>query len=34
MSGEVVIGTKLDVSMIDKQINLLEDKLEGLLEEY
>jgi hypothetical protein len=34
MDGYVTIGTKLDSSMIDKQINLLEDKLEGLIEEY
>lgn len=34
MDGYVTIGTKLDSSMTDKQINLLEDKLEGLIEEY
>ena len=34
MDGYVTIGTELDSSMIDKQIALLEEKLEGLLEEY
>lgn len=32
--GYVTIQTKMDTSMIDKQIGLLEDKLEGLEEEY
>ena len=34
MNGKVVIGTELNTSTIDKQIVLLEDKLEGLIEEY
>lgn len=34
MDGEVIIGTKLDTGMIDKQLVLLQDKLEGLMEEY
>lgn len=34
MDGYVTIGTRLDDSMIDKQISLLEDKLEGLEEEF
>lgn len=34
MDGYITIGTKLDDSMIDKQISLLEDKLEGLEEDY
>ena len=33
MDGYVTIGTELDSSMIDKQIALLENKLEGLVEE-
>lgn len=34
MDGYVTIGTELDTKIVDKQIKLLEDKLEGLLEEY
>ena len=34
MDGYVTIGTKLDSSMIDKEISLLEERLDGLLEEY
>ena len=34
MDGKVVIGTEMDTSMIDKQIDLLTDKLEGLEQEY
>ena len=34
MQGKVIIGTELDSSQIDKQIDLLIDKLEGLEEEY
>lgn len=34
MDGEVVIGVELNDSLIDKQISLLEEKLEGLIEEY
>jgi len=34
MDGYVTIGTELDTKMVDKQIKLLEDKLEGLVEEY
>lgn len=34
MDGYVTIGTKLETKTIDKQIMLLEDKLEGLVEEY
>ena len=34
MDGYVTIGTELDSSMVDKQIDLLQDKLEGLVEEY
>ena len=34
MDGYVTIGTKIDTMMLDKQIDLLEDKLEGLVEEY
>jgi len=34
MDGEVIINTSLKTSMVDKQIALLENKLEGLVEEY
>lgn len=34
MDGYVIIETKLNTSLIDKQIDLLQDKLEGLVEEY
>lgn len=34
MEGKIVIGTEIDTIMLDKQIDLLEDKLEGLVEEY
>lgn len=34
MDGTITIGTELDTITIDKQIDLLEDKLEGLVEEY
>lgn len=34
MDGTITIGTELDTITIDKQIELLEDKLEGLVEEY
>ena len=34
MDGYITIGTELDTSRFDKQINLLEDKLEGLEQEY
>lgn len=34
MDGYVTIGTELDTKTIDKQLGLLEDKLEGLVEEY
>lgn len=34
MDGEIVIKTRMDNNALDKQISLLEDKLDGLLEEY
>lgn len=34
MDGYVTIGAKIDTITLDKQIDLLEDKLEGLAEEY
>ena len=33
-AGKIIIETELDDTMIDKQIALLEDKLQGLVEEY